>query len=357
MAKEKADVVVSWYFENAETQALRDRFTRPTRFLQMAAGPGTKYDTQLLDYGKTSIQNLLRAKLPNVEPQRVAVMGFSEGCRGVREALKCGDAGRLDAVFGIDGIHTQWVKPRETFETGLLLPWRAIAKKAVNGGPLVVITTSDVQPTYTDTTTTSNWIWEQATGTNEIFFDLEIPSWLMGPVEPPYTSSPGSFGPGQQSWKETVYTQYPLRVFRKSGGLWISNYYDLDPTGVGDHRFQAARVSPLHYLHVLIERWNSQEPEQGILLGNSTESAYLEMGKPEVAQAVALPMPNKDDKTSEGSEDTPTRDDLKKSKFPWGTLFAGVGVGALTLWGVSKINASSSQPVEPDVTSKLRHHR
>lgn len=289
---EKADVVISWYWENAETQAVREKFKRPTRFISMPAGPGTEYSKQLLNYGKTALQNLIKTKLPGVDPQRVAIMGFSEGCQGTREALKCGDAGRLDSVFAIDGIHTQWIKARSTFETGLLLPWRAIAKKAVEGGPLVVISTSDVQPTYVDTTTTSNWIWNQATGTNDIFYDKEIPDWLMGPVEPPYVNPPGSFGPGQASWKETIYSYYPLRVFRKSNGLWIVNYYNLDATGVGDHIFQAKRVSPLLYANVLADRWNTQEPEEGVLISGAS-AAYLEMGKPEVGQAVALPYPDK----------------------------------------------------------------
>lgn len=334
MAKERADVILSWYWENGVTNELRSKFVRPTRFLQMKAGPGTDYATQLVNFGQTAIQNLIRARLPDVEPLRVAVMGFSEGCRGAREALKCGDAGRLDAIFAIDGIHTQWIKPRETFETGLLLPWRAIAQRSVQqqGGPLTVITTSDVQPAYVDTTTTSSWIWQQATGTEEIFYDQEIPPWLMGPVVPPFTNPPGSFGPGQASWKATTYSNYPLRAFRKSNNLWIVNYYNLDATGVGDHIFQAERVSPLVYHELLIKRWNEQEPEKGILMGPSKEPAFLTLGKAEVGKVLPLPYPQPASvdapEKEDSDEDKPMHPDANRSSFAWGSFLAGMAVGA-----------------------------
>lgn len=234
MAKINADVVISWYSENKETQALRASFERPTRFIQMPAGPGTDYPKQIAAFGQNALQNLIAQKLPDITPMRVALMGFSEGCQGVRAALKCGDGGRVDAALAIDGIHTQWVKKGETFSTGLLLPWGAIGERAASGSgastPLLVVTTSDVKPDYVSTTVTSNWIWSRATGLGEISSDIDIPSWASGPVEPPYVNSPGSFGPGQAKWPETVYSSFPLRAFRKQGGLWILNYWNLDPT-------------------------------------------------------------------------------------------------------------------------------
>lgn len=356
MASIGADVVISWYTDNPETQEVRTKFERPTRFISMAAGPGTNYQQQVAGFGAVAIQNLIRQRLPDVVPLRVGLMGFSEGCQGVREWLKCGDGPRVDSVLAIDGIHAQWTKPRETFDTAFLLAWRALARSAVRQvGPLLVVTTSNVQPEFVDTTTTSNWLWEQATGSSEITYDQEIPGWMMGPVEPPYTNPAGSFGPGQASWKQTTYENYPLRAFRKMNGLWVINYWNLDATGVGDHRFQAARVSPLVMHHVLAERWNQQEPDQGVLLGTDKKPVFFDLGKLEVGRVT--PLPPKDQTSGgldqpSGGDDQPVVDDgpVVEGHDPSGgagkavaSFLAGVALGAIGTF-VATRPPSSGEP-------------
>lgn len=259
----EVDVVISWYATNKYTQEVRSTFQRPTRFLEMPAGPGTDYDKQMVDLGPTPIQQLCK-RFKGDTVRRVALMGFSEGCRGVRAALRSGDGSRVDAAIALDGIHCEYQDPGKTFQTGLILPWRAFAQKAIEDGRLCAITTSSVVPgpNIVSTTVTSDWIWQSLVGeggddttdenASEVFFE---------PIVPPYVSAAGSFGPGQASWKETTYTQFLLARQRKINGLVILNFSNLDPTGVGDHRFQADKVGPVILSQYLARRWNQEIPD------------------------------------------------------------------------------------------------
>jgi hypothetical protein len=209
------------------------------------------------------LRKIIEQKAPDISPLRVALFGFSEGCTGVRLALQSADGPNVDAVLAIDGIHTVWTdKKKRMMSINELVAWRACAVSAATDGRLMVITTSAVVPSYVSTTYTSNYLWESATGTDDVTFDAPLPDAFTEPVTPPYTSSAGCF-PDGVCWKTTEYTTYALRAYRKKNGLVILNYSNLDPTGVGDHRLQADRVSPLVLKHFLAPRWNDNEPVTG----------------------------------------------------------------------------------------------
>jgi len=68
----------------------------------------------------------------------LVLVGFSEGCQGVRTQLLAGVV--PSAALAVDGIHAQ---PD---------PWRAYAERARRGEVALTITHSSIQPTYASTT-------------------------------------------------------------------------------------------------------------------------------------------------------------------------------------------------------------
>lgn len=354
MAKAPADVVISWYSTNASTQAARASFQRPTRFLDMPAGSGTTnpraYIDQIGAKWPLFIQTTLREKMPDVQPLRVALMGFSEGCQGVREALKCGDGPRVDAVIACDGIHSQWIDQKKgTFDSAYLLAWRAMALAAVADGRMLCITTSAVVPPMVSTTITSDWIWQQAAGSDEGDDQGAMPPVFSGPVDPPYVSPAGSFGAGQQSWQQTTYTTWPIRRYRKKNGLYVLNFDDLDPTGVGDHRFQGERVLPLVMTLNLAERWNRMEPVEGsgaiLMPTTQAKPIYFDMKPMGPAQVVA----GNDSKTGDTPEGTTDEKPAPTGMSTAGKVFTGIVLGVVA--GVAAVVATrdsgASRPPPP----------
>lgn len=332
------DVVISWYATNQGVRDALALLTNPVKLIEMPAGTdamGKKinYKEQIAALGQRPIHAILQKFMPGVEPGRVCLLGFSEGCQGVREALGSPDGGRVDAAFAIDGIHTQWAdQKKRLMDIALLRPWRAFASLAVADGRLCVISTSDVKPDYVDTTTTSTWIWNEATGTTDATWDEDLPYFLMGPVEPPYKNPAGTFGNGV-SWKETTYTQYPLRLYRKRNGLLVVNYSDLDPTGVGDHRFQAARVSPMLLRGYLLPRWNDQPRAQQIFFNEGAPGPRpLALGPAGTAPAPALPAFSGGDQTTGENYPRPgetSADEPKGGPSPVQSVLIGAALGAL----------------------------
>jgi len=274
MAKTPADIVISWYADGKEAQAALTGLTRPYKLIGMPAGPGHSYIEQRKQLGETMIQAICAKYAPDIKPLRVALMGFSEGCAGVREAISSGDGPRIDAVLAIDGIHAMWTdkKSKAKIDTSGLVKWKAFAKSAIADGRLCCITTSAIVPPYVSTTITSDWIWQQSTGSAEVTFDVPAPSAVWeDQVSPPYIVSADCrmdkvTGKKLYCWPETAYYVPAVRLYRKKGGLVIWNYLNRDPSGIGDHRFQSARVTPLMINTYLLPRWNGTDPASGITL-------------------------------------------------------------------------------------------
>jgi hypothetical protein len=272
--KTPSDIIISWYAESPEMKASLGLLTRPYKHIGMQAGGGVSYRKQSQSLGPTMIQAICAKYAPDVRPLRVCLIGFSEGCGGVREAIASGDGPRVDSVMAIDGIHEMWIdeKSKAKFHTGGLVKWKAYAKAAIGDGRLCCITTSSIVPPYVSTTLTSDWIWTQATGSAEATYDVPAPAHIwQGPVLPPFTNPAGSVknkitGKVEYSWPARVYERHNTRLYRKKNGLVVWNYQNIDPSGIGDHRFQAARVTATMIASYLAPRWNNTDPAGGISL-------------------------------------------------------------------------------------------
>jgi hypothetical protein len=266
--KPEADVVLGWFSSGAVTAPA---FERPTKFVQLPTPDGQKYDDMLASIAQsmgmtnTPLAAVLKKYAPDVRPARVALLGFSEGCQGVRSMLRSKDARRVDSVIAIDGIHAQFQEgSHTTLNPGYLTAWSAFAALAADGERLMIDTTSAIVPPYpyVSTTDTSNWIWREATGSEEPRYDHALPQALIDYFQPPITLKGGS--KGTLVWPEVTYELPPLTRYRNKGGLWVFNYNDLDPTGHQDHVLQAQAILPLMLTTFLATRWNKIAPGDGI---------------------------------------------------------------------------------------------
>lgn len=261
---EEADVLISWFSSGAVAQ---DAFQRPTRFIQMPTPPGQGYRAQIDALGQQPIRAIVKKYLPNVRPLRIGLLGFSEGCQGVRQMLASPDGGRIDSAIAIDGVHAQYQPSSKTaIQTAYLSAWTAMAKRAVQGRVLMVMTASSIiPPGFVPVGECANWIWREATGSNEVVQTQPLPTG-MDPLEhtPPVILAGGTSG--TLKWPETVYDHAMLKEYRRLNDLIILNYANNDPTGHNDHVYQAKVILPLMLQTYLAERWNRIAPEDAICI-------------------------------------------------------------------------------------------
>lgn len=263
--KERADVVVAWDFAPVP-ESVKGTFQRPTYFVTLPTPPNRGYASQVQGLGHTPIRELLRRRLPNVSPTRVALLGFSESCHGVRNLLSSNDGGFCDAVIAIDGIHTPYTWSGKEVDSNTMLPWLDFAAKALINTRLFVDTYSSiVPPTFTSTEQTANWLWDTLTNKEPPVIVPDLPPLqLKEPVEVkvgvPPAPSPYSI----------IYNEIPWSVRRRLNGLVLLGCANLDKYGYADHIFQARAVLPLVITEMLAARWNAIDPtapEQGCFLG------------------------------------------------------------------------------------------
>ncbi len=287
---EEKDVVISWFCDGS---IAKDAFERPTHFIQMPTPAPTpdnqEYDHQLEDLAKATgtwgrpLAGLLKKYAPNIRPARVAVIGFSQGCRGPRAMLRSQDGRRIDSCLTFDGVHAQYKTGSKTeLDPNYLTAYAAFARMSAEGSRLFVDTTSSVKPPYptVSTTLTSDWLWREATGTTENVEQNPLPDKLIAQqFDPPLVYPAGSAG--ALVWPATTYEVAPMYLYRNWGSLWIINYSNLDPTGHNDHIFQAEHVMPMALESFLAARWNQIAPDQGIcVLSDGEDGAGPDAPKP-----------------------------------------------------------------------------
>jgi len=258
----EADVVISWF---ATPSLYAATFQRPTRFIQLPSPSGQKYAAQIAGFGNTPILDIVKKYAPGIRPLRVACVGFSEGCQGVREMLRSPDGGRIDSALAIDGIHAKYQPgSTTTIVPGYVTPWGAMAQRATQGRTLLAITTSSIRPPgFVSTTETADWIWRYATGGDRDIVTSPISDAFVTPFTPPiqypaWTAKDGSHG------GPTTYVYPPVSRYRRKRGFVIVNYKDLDPTGHNDHLFQGQRVLADMVGYYLADRWNAIGPKDGM---------------------------------------------------------------------------------------------
>lgn len=255
---EQADVVISWGFAPVPEEA-KAAFARPTKFIALPTPQKRAYSAQVSGMFPSPIRYAVTHFLPGVQPLRVACLGFSESCHGVRNLLNSADGANFDAAIAIDGVHTAY-GPNKSVDPNGMKPWLEFAKYAVgqtNGTSdrlLAITHSSIVPPNFVSTTATADWLWHQ--------FTTEAAGEI--PAIPPLVTPPASIHVGSPPASHPYNVEYPepdWQPGRRFNGLIILGCNNRDiPAGYADHIYQARVILPAVVTGLLAERWNANDP-------------------------------------------------------------------------------------------------
>lgn len=305
------DLVISFFAGSSLTLEMFKGLNRPYVFFQPNIG-GRQYAQYLqsVGYKVENIWNQARAK--DMTLGRVALLGFSEGCTGVRETLKCSDASGIDTVIPCDGIHAMYTDPKQkTFPLAYVEPYVEFAKLAMSERPsvdpnvkMLCIPHSSVVPSYASTTETAATInmllglgagsltpgWPATLGERGIETDhcdnwclaamkrLELES-VLWPGALPLDAKVGGGVVTPMGWSTvrpsdaaTNFMKPETFTWKGFGDGWTdktfaNNYMEFgwryptklgtrDPTGNRDHVFLGNMVLPYLVQKLLVARWN-----------------------------------------------------------------------------------------------------
>lgn len=250
----EADVIVSWSFASVP-EAVKSAFQRPTQFVVLPTPASRGYGQQVQELGQNPVRAAIKKYLPGLTPLRVAVLGFSESCHGVRNLLNSGDGANIDACVAIDGIHTPYVNKK--VDPNTMLPWLGIGSLAVVNARLFVATHSSiVPPGYASTTETAKYLWETLTGGSEAFTAPPVPD-----LSAPPTTIHIAGGPGTGKMRDISYPAPAWQTPLRAGGLVVLGCNNVDKPGTADHIYQAKVILPLVLRRFLAERWNNIDPK------------------------------------------------------------------------------------------------
>lgn len=250
----EADIVITWGFAPVP-KAAQSAFKRPTKFIALQTPPGRAYGAQVAAMSPSPIRYAINNYAPGTTPLRVACLGFSESCHGVRNLLNSSDGANFDSVVAIDGVHTAY-GPNKGVDPNTMKPWLDFAKYAVVNERLLAITHSSIKPpSYASTTQTADWLWQKVTGSDQSFsippFELSVPSGSVHVGSPPAAKPYAVSYPANGSPKAA----------RRADGLVILGYNNVDiPAGYADHIWQAHYVLPAVVVQLLAKRWNDIDP-------------------------------------------------------------------------------------------------
>lgn len=251
-----ADVVVSWFASVPD--AVKAKFSRPTKFIQLPIPPGRNYKGAIAELGSSPVAGAIAKYAPGTKALRVALLGFSEGCSGVVGLLASNDGGRVDSVFAIDGAHAGYTNGK-TPPINPPKAWFEFAKLAVVNERLFVLSYSSVVPPgYASTTEVANWIW------TNLNLDSQDPQ--ASPPLPALVPAAKTIKSNALPGIPSVLVEYPSppwKAQRRSGGLVLLGLNNNQPAGVADHQYQAAVMLPLTLEAFLVPRWNENDPANG----------------------------------------------------------------------------------------------
>ena len=252
----EADVVISWGFAPVP-DSVKEYFDRPTKYVVLPTPPNRAYGAQVQALGwPFPVRTAIQKYLPGVTPMRIAVLGFSESCHGVRNLLNGQDGMYVDSVIAIDGIHTPFVNKNQV-DPNTMTPWINHAKYAVVNERLFIGTHSSiVPPGYASTTQTCDYIWRLLTGSDQAFTSPAMPDMSIPP-----TSVYIAGGPATGKQRTVQYPAPAWQPFKRAGGLVIIGANNVDGPGTADHIYQAKYVLPLVLRELLAARWNAIDPK------------------------------------------------------------------------------------------------
>lgn len=297
----RKDLIISYFASSPFLEAMLAQLETPYVMFSPSVAD-RKYKEYVMGIGNSVLSIWNQAKKPGDDLGRVAVLGFSEGCQGVRATLETKDASAIDTVIACDGIHSQRVGP--VVEMSRLAPYIAFGKLAAATQPsvepeakMLAITHSSIGkaslPAGTvSTTETAEVIWTEVTKSLAGPVDtVDCPggcpaarsvaslsqiNWPNGfPIGTkvgggrmmeagwtrtrPSAPETGFLPPADFSWWGMADGWTQRRIANNLHAFGWS--YDTpnrtkDPTGNSDHVFQANMVLPYVAMELLVRRWS-----------------------------------------------------------------------------------------------------
>jgi len=277
------DVVVTWDSRLTDADTARI-FGRPTRVLSLPRPDNRAYPAQVQAFGWPHPVRGILAHFGVAAPLRLALIGFSEGCQGVREVLKSADAGYVETAIMIDGVHGMWSGDGPNRDQSNIIPESigavvgyagasARGPLAIGAGPpgqhnCVITHSSVVPPGYPSTTQTARVILDAVFGLPwPIEASGQIPDAVLNVSHSPPLELKGN---ENNQHTHTSYERSPVSYHAGRSGFHVIGYADLDPSGVNDHIYQANVVMPLVTEHLLAKRWTDVDPSAAVCAGGVT---------------------------------------------------------------------------------------
>lgn len=269
----RTDIIFSW-FMGGEFDKVSHLFQRPTKHFPMPIPAGQKYGEQLTgaDWGwpHPLRKMIAMAGLTPETTGRIALMGFSQGCQGVRMILKSQDAAYVEHAMAFDGIHGNWIggspnKRRDNVPPESVGPWIAYADLASRGAVAVggsppgkryctITHSSIVPPGYPSTTDTAKILLNKLFGSGWPHGSFSEDCSMTVYHDPPINLTPSL------THKTISYSQSATSYWSRQHGLTVVGYNNMDPSGAADHVYQGNVLSVRALRCLLIPRWNDIDP-------------------------------------------------------------------------------------------------
>jgi hypothetical protein len=256
--------------------------------------------------GKSALKTVLSELGPMLPDAtvvgRVGLIGFSQGCSGVRECLTdVIDAERLDFVYACDGMAGE-IDSNGQVTRASLSPWTKFAVRAASGQGMMVVTTTEIVNKYRKTKGAANTEESSLALLKYVREDLKfrevaprmIPRGLIGEVG--FAPTPPQGRTAWPSWSNslaksvTISAPWAVKKSTLLGNLIVVNFKTVSPeesaagykasNSEASHVFQSWWVCDQVLKEVLACRWaakcQADRVNPGTLSGTMGLSAYDE---------------------------------------------------------------------------------
>jgi len=275
------DVVVYWN-HGPVPDVLKSAFKRPTKFINLGTPAGDSFSQDVMGRGwPRPMRSVLRSRMGSDTALRIAVLGFSASVNGVTKFLASADGLAIDTAIAIDGIVAEknvspmvrgaYLGPYVAFgKIAAFGPTPQQAGGACSGGKCLVITNSQANPISSKMDSAdacSAEIAEKVLGAMPIAEQL-LPTGITDDAKyHPWTNKAGTIrwpDGTTTSFQEHSYFSPPsLKAYDRIGDFTVMRYNQVDPTSIGDHRYQGIVVLKQAIELFLVERWNRMAPTEG----------------------------------------------------------------------------------------------
>ena len=275
------DVVIYWN-HGPVPDTLKAKFQRPTKFINLGTPSSESFAKDVMGRGwPYPLRNTLRNRMGSDNPLRIAVLGFSASVNGVTKFLASADGLAIDTAIAIDGIVAEknaspavrgaYLGPYVAFgKIAAFGPTPQQAGGACSGGKCLVITNSQAaatSPKMDNADACSKEIAEKVLGTTPVAEELLPDMFTKDTKYHPWTNPAGTIkwaNGTSTSFDAHTYEMPPnLKAYYRVGDMSILRYNQVDPTSIGDHRYQGIIVLKQAIEEFLVSRWNRLAPSEG----------------------------------------------------------------------------------------------